>query len=48
MSPAMLNGLERDSLVQRRQADQSVDDRTECRRLTEFHSENSGYQVEVS
>jgi hypothetical protein len=47
VSPAMLNGLERDSLVQRRQANQSVDDGTECRSLAEFHTENSGHQVEV-
>ena len=35
------------SLVQRRQANQSVDDGTECRSLAEFHTENSGHQVEV-
>ena len=47
VSPSMLNGLERDGLVQRRQANQSVDDGTECRSFAEFHTENGGHQVEV-
>src|SRR5689334_12870254 len=47
VSPAMLNGLERESLIQCRQANQRVDHRTEYRSLAEFHTEYGGHQVEV-
>ena len=49
VSPASLDSLERDGLVQRRPGQperKTIELRVES--LAEFHTENSGHQVEVS